>query len=356
MRREQARLTRLFERVLGASLALPLVTAACSRAPSAEKVVDAGSHDASSGDGCSPSASGVIYERVDGAVVDLFFLERRPCGLPPDIRPRDPGCGFSVSDCQSLCAPLGACKCGAIDASCAGGTLTPGAAIISCDLGCIGNIGRRPRGLSSPESTHSGSVVGDHFSRAAHLEAASVHAFTSLRAALRRLGAPADLVAQALSAARDEVRHASIVGRIALRFGGKVPGVSVRPDTAERSLEDVAIENAVEGCVRETYGALLASWQARRAQDAELAHAMREIAADETRHAALSWAIARWALPRLTRMARANVAKASRLGMLELEREVADPHPDLVRSGTLPGAAEQRRMLHELDAGLWSRS
>jgi hypothetical protein len=28
-----------------------------------------------------------------------------------------------------------------------------------------------------------------------------------------------------------------------------------------RSLEDLAVENATEGCVRETYGALLALWQ-----------------------------------------------------------------------------------------------
>jgi hypothetical protein len=64
----------------------------------------------------------------------------------------------------------------------------------------------------------------------------------------------------------------------------------VAPAPPARSLEELAVENAVEGCVRETYGALTAIWQARTAKDPSVAAAVRRIARDETRHAALSWA------------------------------------------------------------------
>ena len=52
-----------------------------------------------------------------------------------------------------------------------------------------------------------------------------------------------------------------------------------------RELEAIAIENAVEGCVRESFGALLATWQAKTAGDARVRAAMKRIARDETRHA-----------------------------------------------------------------------
>ena len=52
-----------------------------------------------------------------------------------------------------------------------------------------------------------------------------------------------------------------------------------------RALGVVAIENAVEGCVRETFGALIASWQAEHARDPGIKRLMRSIARDETRHA-----------------------------------------------------------------------
>jgi len=63
-------------------------------------------------------------------------------------------------------------------------------------------------------------------------------------------------------------------------------------DPALDALVDVALENAVEGCVRETYGALIATRQAEAASDPVVRRAMRKIAADETAHAALSWDVA----------------------------------------------------------------
>src|SRR5262249_1654863 len=65
------------------------------------------------------------------------------------------------------------------------------------------------------------------------------------------------------------------------------------------------VGKGVGGCVRETYGAPVARFQAEHAQDPAVAHLMAGIARDEARHAALSWAVARWAETRLDAAARA---------------------------------------------------
>ena len=62
----------------------------------------------------------------------------------------------------------------------------------------------------------------------------------------------------------------------------------------ECSLFDLAVENMREGCVQETYGALLASYQALCTRDPEVRETMRSVAADETAHAELSWDLAAW--------------------------------------------------------------
>jgi len=61
-----------------------------------------------------------------------------------------------------------------------------------------------------------------------------------------------------------------------------------------RDLEEIALENAVEGCVRETFAGVAATYKAAHAGDAGIAAAMRIIAQDETRHAALAWDVAAW--------------------------------------------------------------
>ncbi|GEM_PF-3981000 len=62
-----------------------------------------------------------------------------------------------------------------------------------------------------------------------------------------------------------------------------------------RSRLAVASENAVEGCVRETWAARVGRHQARFAKIASMRAAMAEIAADEARHAALAWDLDTWA-------------------------------------------------------------
>jgi hypothetical protein len=87
-------------------------------------------------------------------------------------------------------------------------------------------------------------------------------------------------------------------------------------------------ENVVEGCVGESYGALVAMWQAERARDPAVSSAMRRIARDEARHAALSWALLRWGAARLTAPSRrkldARMKDALTTLRVQADREVDD--------------------------------
>src|SRR5262249_35131396 len=134
---------------------------------------------------------------------------------------------------------------------------------ITCHPACTG---RRPAGLTVPMRASAANVLGDYFAEMAALEAASVDAFRTLRDELALHRAPRSLRRAAARAARDEVRHARVTASIAKRFGAQPAPVEVIP-SAPRPLEAIARENAVEGCVRETFGALIATRQAIAARD-----------------------------------------------------------------------------------------
>jgi hypothetical protein len=197
-------------------------------------------------------------------------------------------------------------------------------------------------------------AAGSYFAEIAHLEAAAVVAFRVLRDELRAQGAPKKLVRAAARAARDEIRHARATGALARRFGA-TPRVPVVAPASPRSLEAMALENAIEGCVRETYGALLATRQARLATDPVVRAAMRRIARDETRHAALSWQVGRWLETRLAPAARRNVALARQTAAAELVTALAsEPEASFAGLAGLPSAAEATQLASQLQRQLWS--
>jgi hypothetical protein len=128
--------------------------------------------------------------------------------------------------------------------------------------------------------------------------------------------------------------------------------VEVRP-TRRPSLARLARENAAEGCVRETYGALLATWQAAHAADPEIRAAMGGIAEDETRHAELSWAIHAWATDRLPARERARVERARREAEEALLREVAEaPSAEVARDAGIPTGPVAAALARSLMAAL----
>ena len=207
--------------------------------------------------------------------------------------------------------------------------------------------GRRPIGLR--RVSHAALSGFDcHLAAAAWLEAASIDAFRLLRRELRAAGAPRRLLRAASRSARDERRHARIAGALARRFGVAVSAVE-RDPAPPRSLAELALENAVEGCVRETWGALVALRQARRASDSSVRAAMSRIAPDEVRHAELAWAVDRWLSQRLNAEQRRQVQRARLAALTELARELEQELPVAERARLgLPGRDEAAVMCAEL--------
>jgi hypothetical protein len=219
--------------------------------------------------------------------------------------------------------------------------------------GC--QVGRRPEGLEPCAYGHTKDDLGGWFAQLARLEAASVIAFEHLAEELHELGAPEELVAIARDSALDELRHAAMTAALARRFGSAAQQPAVAPRRARRLLE-IARENAVEGCVRETFGALVATHQRDRATDASIREAMRIIARDETRHAALAWEIAAWAEPRLTSEERSEIAAAQREAALALRLELeAEPPTEAQRLAGAPRARDALAMFDAAAAELWCR-
>ena len=186
------------------------------------------------------------------------------------------------------------------------------------------------------------------------LEAASVFAFERLAEELAFHGAPTTLIDDARAFAADEVRHTAITASLARRFGAEAREPAVGPLPVRNRLA-IALENAVEGCVRETFGALQATFQACAAEDAAIARAMRAIADDETRHAALAWRVAAWLEPQLDAHERAQVERARREAVASLERELTcEPGADVVARAGAPRAIDASRLLAGVRHELWA--
>jgi hypothetical protein len=191
-----------------------------------------------------------------------------------------------------------------------------------------------------------GRELGTHFARAACMEASSVEAFRMLRDELVAYGAPRRLVKAAERAIRDEQRHVRQTSALARRFGEEPIAPVPPPPRRLRSLEAMALDNASEGCVRETYSALECAWQAEVAGDPVVRATMRRIARDEMRHLALSWAVHRWVTGKLGAQARARLAAAQRDELVSLRKELTcDPHESLVTTGGLPRSRQSGALL-----------
>jgi hypothetical protein len=254
------------------------------------------------------------------------------------------GTALTAVECANLCGwttfgPFRTCSVAAIDAE---------SVTIACSVFCV--TGRRPQGLVPSSETPDS--LGAYFAAMAGLEAASVDAFEILEGELAAHGAPQRLCRAARRAARDEVRHTRITRALAKRFGASAAAPE-RAKRARRSLEAIALENAVEGCVRETFGALLATWQAAHAEDDAIRAAMTRIATDETMHAALAWDVAAWLDDRLSEAARRRVAHARRAAVEELMHASVANDRTLARSAGLPGPKTSTELARKLADALW---
>jgi hypothetical protein len=251
-----------------------------------------------------------------------------------------PPCGYdggvlSAQECSAICPH----DSGATGFGCSP-TTVGGIEVIACNCN---HTGRRPAGLSAPPRR--GSTAGSFFAHCAWLEAASVVAFRHLGRELATHGAPAKLVARAARAAREEIRHTVTTSRLARRFGART-AIPQLPRGPVRSLQAIATENAVEGCVREAYGALVAMWMAERAADPEVREAFAVIGREEAGHAELAWRVAAWIEPQLDAQGRAAVERAKHEALALLRAEVGEePSRELRMRAGVPGASEARRLL-----------
>ncbi len=192
--------------------------------------------------------------------------------------------------------------------------------------------------------------------RAAHDEAASVHAFLALAVELAAHDAPAELLARMHRAADDERRHAALTTALAHAHGATITTPSIT-DTPGRDLLALAVDNMVEGCVRETWAALEAAHQARHAHTPEIRSHYASIATDEAQHAELAWSIHTWLIGQLNPAEQAMVAAARHAAVRQLQTSLAAhaDEPELLALG-LPGRNTALHLLAGLDAALWSQA
>jgi hypothetical protein len=281
----------------------------------------------------------------------------------------DPECGYGPTLLQGGTVPLrsdgglpspvscDSCpsqgKHGARNRSCyASESETPGMANVMCTYVTCSNDGRRPEGLVEARAPRAGDALGALFAHAAWLEAASVPAFLRLAEELKAHGAPEALVKAARRSAGDEVRHTRQMQALARRHGATMPDVEL-PPFEPRSLEAMLLENAVEGCVRETFGAFVAGWQGRTAHDPEVRSTLRAIARDEVRHAELAWAVDAWAQEHLGPAHREQLLEAKRDALRLLGEEVDGHRPPepIIHDAGMP-SREQARVLFQGLTGL----
>ncbi len=261
----------------------PLHPAMCQPAPSPEAgVVEAGPSDA---DAASSDVGGDSADEPDVGTCDL--------------------------DCSKVCAGLAkpsyyqAWSCsrrGADRAEC-----------LAFPVPC----GRRTAGQAD-FTIDEEDAVARYQRESAFLEHLAIEAFARLAHELSAHHAPRSLVERALVAADDERRHAHTARAL---FGGDAPAEH-DGSFAPRDLEAIAVENAIEGCVREAYGALVATHQAAVAEGRGVRGFARAIARDERRHAALAFDVARWLDERLDGDARRRVSSARSRAFDELLTEV----------------------------------
>lgn len=254
-------------------------------------------------------------------------------------------CADDVDDCA-----LVFCAENPDETSCSSGQNELG---IVCTFSVEETCGRRPGGLVARKRAKRESPIASFLAASAHLEAASVDAFEILRSELTAHGAPRSLRRAAGQSAKDERRHARIMRAFARRAGARVERPRVLRSTAPRPLLDIALENAREGNINETYGAIVALWQSQHAGSTQLRAAYARIARDEARHAALAFRVANWIEPRLTEQERRLVHEARKAAIASLHSALArEPDPELSQQVGVPSAVVATTLFTEMTQAL----
>jgi len=147
--------------------------------------------------------------------------------------------------------------------------------------------------------------LADQWRENGKTEHASVAAFARLTLDLMALGAPPTLIAAANQDALDEIRHTELCFSLARALDGKSvsPGpfpqaqrVATLPRSRTLALAKLAVDSLVDGALHEGVSARIIAKLGQRCEVPAIRAALKEIAADEGRHAAHGWAVVEWCL------------------------------------------------------------
>jgi hypothetical protein len=159
----------------------------------------------------------------------------------------------------------------------------------------------------------------------ARTEHASVAAFARLSLDLMAVGAPPHLLEASLTAALEEVRHATGAYSLASAYAGRDlgPGAIPEVETAPGGLARLATETVLDGCLGEGLAAACAREAAAETTDPVLRAHLSAVARDEGRQAELAWAVLAFCLARGGTAARRATERA-----LELSARSGLPAPE----------------------------
>ena len=169
-------------------------------------------------------------------------------------------------------------------------------------------------------------------------EHASVAAFARHTLDLLALGAPPSLIAAAQRDALDEIRHAELCFALAHRIDGSVesPGPFPQSQSGRKlssvrsiALAQVAVDSLLDGALHEGVSARVIAKLARSAEHEAIRALLKELAADEGRHAAHGWDVVEWCVA----LGGTGVIDALDAAMRALPAQMTSPLPEGARDG-----------------------
>jgi hypothetical protein len=210
--------------------------------------------------------------------------------------------------------------------------------------GVIAGRERRLRDARLGASTRR--ALADAWTEDARSESAAISAFVALARDLAAVGAPPSLVARALRAADDEVRHTLACAEIASSHAGfdihplllDAPPAPLCGDRRD-ALVRMALESWLDGCLGEGAAAARAASASVVAADPVVRRAHAAIAVEERQHAELGWSALAWCLAAGGSEVSDAIAEAARApeGDLPIGDPACDADPAATRDhGRLP--------------------
>jgi len=251
----------------------------------------------------------------------LYGAGAEPLGITAIVRDLvveafDSGLGLSHEACERICASASLTRFERCEAPPVNSETNVIATCYGSQYRDCGGAGRRPAGLRQTFVEQDCSEEAKWWAQIHYLEKAAVIAFMQLAEELRDLGAPRELIEGCLQAAAEEIGHAQVTGKLAVDLGATL--WPVEPvEKVDRTLFELAMHNASEGCVRETYAGLEGLYQASQVRE-EWAPMVHQIAHEECGHADLSWRIHEWACAQLSPAEVAQIEAAQRQALSEL--------------------------------------